>query len=515
LIHRWAWTSVFCVVLGVSLAPAAEKNAAYLTALDSIRADDVKFIVDYLADDAREGREAGTRGGYAAGDFVIQRLTQLHLRPAGDPGRFPQVFAPNYRNMLGLLEGSDPKLKDELIVVGAHYDHIGYGSKTTSRGGIGHIHNGADDNASGTSGVLELAHAFTLLPEAPRRSILFVLWDGEEKGLLGSKYWTAHPTLPDRRVAFMLNLDMIGRLRGDRVIVFGSRTSFGMRRLSTAANEGLVLDFPWTMIPNADHYSFFAKNVPVLFLHTGLHDQYHRPEDKANLIDAGGIRRVARFAFTLLYDLANREAGPRFRDLARSENETIRKQMEKSQTALPDRLGATWIGVAPSGTSPGGVRLADVVLNSPAETAGLRTGDRILQFGGRRIATGDDLTGAVFGAGQKAPVVVERPGAVQSLEFTVELSGDPLRVGLIWRVDDAEPGTVVLTNVVPASPAARAGLKAGDRIYQIEGRDFADENEAVRRFKTLSSPIHVSVERDGQIRPMEIRLEAQPVRRAA
>ena len=138
--------------------------------------------------------------------------------------------------MLAILQGSDPKLRDQVIVVGAHYDHLGYGGRA-SLGPYGYIHPGADDNASGTAAVLELAKAFTILSAPPKRSILFAAWDAEEKGLLGSKYWVAHPTVPLEHVVAAVNLDMVGRLRDDHLIVFGARSGYGWRRLLSSQND--------------------------------------------------------------------------------------------------------------------------------------------------------------------------------------------------------------------------------------------------------------------------------------
>ncbi len=178
-----------------------------------------------------------------------------------------------------MLEGSDPDLKRDCILVGAHYDHVGYGTRRNSRGPWGYIHNGADDNASGVSGVLELAQAVTLLDSPPKRSILFALWDGEEKGLLGSKHWAAHPTVPLQDVVMAFNVDMIGRLRGNSVHVFGTRTARGLRRWASEANQltDLLIDFSWELKANSDQFSFVERRIPTLMLHTGLHDEWHRP----------------------------------------------------------------------------------------------------------------------------------------------------------------------------------------------------------------------------------------------
>lgn len=430
---RWIAAAVLVVFLSSFNAAsfdaaAAEKNSAYLAALESITTKTLKQHVDYLADDALEGREAGARGGRTAGDYILARFQQYRLSAAGADGDYFQPFAPNFRNVLGLLRGSDPRLRDQVIVVGAHYDHIGYGTRRNSRGPIGYIHNGADDNASGTSGLLELAEAFSMLPEPPKRSILFAAWDAEEKGLLGTRHWLARPTVPREHVVFALNMDMIGRLRNDELVVLGSRTGYGLRRLICRHNPDLKLRFSWSLRPNADHWSFFEQDIPVLMLHTGLHDQYHRPGDDAELINNAGIRRVARLAFEMVHDLANRAEPPRFRPAGRYET--------------PERQ--------------------------------------------RQLA--------------------DRP---------VRLGGKPLRVGITWRVDEAAPCTVILTHVVAGSPAALAGLRGGDRVYQIAGKAFTDDARFAELIKTLPGPLELLVERDGKLRVVVLDFDAKPLERAA
>ena len=205
---------------------AIEKSSSYLAALESISTEDLRQHVDYLAGNALEGREAGTPGSRKAADYLQARLDHLKIRAAGEDGGFLQPFSPNFRNVLGLLEGSDPVLKNQVIIVSAHYDHVGYGTRENSQGPIGQIHNGADDNASGTSALLELSEAFDRLPQPPKRSILFACWDAEEMEMLGSIHWADHPTIPLDLVVAVVNMDMIGRLRDNRLTVYGSRTAY-------------------------------------------------------------------------------------------------------------------------------------------------------------------------------------------------------------------------------------------------------------------------------------------------
>ncbi|MEN6407726.1 MAG: M28 family peptidase [Thermoguttaceae bacterium] len=516
---RFVLTTVvlFSAVFGwVVSIQSAEKNSSYQAALESIRAEDLGGQIEQLADPEMEGREAGTRGGRAAADYLAEQYAKLHLRGAGDQGGFLQAFAPNFHNVLAVLEGSDPKLRDQVIVVGAHYDHVGYGGRGLSLGPYGYVHPGADDNASGTSAVLELAQAFTLLSPPPKRSVLFAAWDAEEKGMLGSKYWTSHPTTPLDHVVAAVNLDMVGRLRDDRLTVLGSRTGYGWRRLLSGQNDdvGLQLEFTWLLKSNADHYSFFDHNIPVLMVHTGMHSDYHCPSDVPQRINRSGMVRVTRLLFGLLDELADRpESTPKFRTVARYESPDTEKKLEAERPGTIDRLGVGWIEDA---AATGGVLVATVRKDSPADRAGIRPGDRIVQFAGQTIRSDDDFFGAVAAARSPAVVMVRRPQEKEPLQRSVALQGEPLRWGIFWRVDDAEPGAVVLTHVVPGSPAARVGLSVGDRIYQVAGRDFLDETKFEKLVNDSSPSLQLLVEHQGRQRIVVLRaVQGESTRRAA
>ena len=380
-----------------------------------------------------EGREAGTRGGKAAGDYLADQYSKLHLRGCGDKDGFFQPFAPNFRNVLALLRGSDAKLRDQVIIVCGHYDHVGYGGRGLSLDPYGSIHPGADDNASGASTVLELAKAFTLLSEPPKRSILFVNWDAEEKGLLGSKYWVAHPTFPLDHVVAGLNLDMVGRLRDNHLLVYAARSGCGWRRLLCSHNDGpgLEMDFSWLLEPNADHYSLFEHGIPVLLLHTGMHKDYHRATDLAKFINSEGMQQIARMSFGLVYDLANASTTPAYRAAAKHETPETEKAVLAQITKPAERFGAGWNEDA---AVSGGVLVSNVKADSPAERAGLRPGDCIVRFAGRDIHSDDDFYGAVSAAPSSAVLTVNRPGEKKPLDLTVTLDGTPLRLGMAWRI---------------------------------------------------------------------------------
>lgn len=496
---------------GAALGEGSANEASYSLALESITTQNLKHHVGFLADDRQEGREAGSRGGRACGDFVAREMARYHLEPAGDDGYFQPVPF-RYRNVLGQLRGSDPRLRFETILVGAHYDHVGRGTSRNSRGRPGEIHNGADDNASGTAGLLELAEAFSLLAEPPRRSILFVAWDAEEKGMLGSQYWARHPTVPLDNLVFAFNMDMIGRLRDNTVYVLGSRSSFGLRRLVAEHNPGFELVFDWTVKPNADHWPTFDRRIPFLMFHTGRHAEYHTQNDDVELIDHESMRRLTRHVFATIHDLANAEKVPGFRAAARHEDNYARRRLTEPASQPAVRLGVQW---RESSDGDEGVQLTGVHVGSPAEAARLRPGDRIIQFGPQKVHTGDELRWAVFHAYGPTEITVQRPNEPEVKKITAELPSQRLRVGINWRVDAAAPGTVILTRVIPGSPAARAGLRAGDRVYQVAGEDFADEEEFADRLGRLPGPLELLIERRGRLETVVLNFDAALLERAA
>ncbi len=189
----------FGLALGIGHSCRGVEVNARAAALASITTDQARAHVQVLADDTFEGREAGSRGNRAAGIYIVDLLKKWGLKPAGTAGTYYQS-GNGSTNILAIVEGRDEKLRDEVILLGGHYDHVGYGTNRNSYGPTGFIHNGADDNASGVAALLEVAEALAQLPEKPARSILLAFWDGEEKGLLGSKYWarTSHGSAQSR-----------------------------------------------------------------------------------------------------------------------------------------------------------------------------------------------------------------------------------------------------------------------------------------------------------------------------
>jgi Zn-dependent M28 family amino/carboxypeptidase len=218
-------------------------------------------------------------------------------------------------NVIGLIRGSDPVQRDEFVVFTAHFDHVGIGPPDETGDSI---YNGADDNASGTTAVLELARAFAAMEQPPARSLLFVLVSGEEKGLLGSAHFVEHPTVPLDGMIANINLDMVGRNAPDTVYAIGKAySSLGPLAVDVAAR---FPDLGLTVAPDpmpeeqlffrSDHFNFAAREIPSLFLTTGLHEDYHRPSDTVDRIDADKIARIARLVFMMGHAIATAPAVP-------------------------------------------------------------------------------------------------------------------------------------------------------------------------------------------------------------
>ncbi len=217
-------------------------------------------------------------------------------------------------NTIGVLRGSDPELRDEYVLLTAHMDHVGVGRAVDGDS----IYNGADDDGSGTVTVVEMARAFTSLARAPRRSIIFMTVSGEEKGLLGSRYYAENPTFPLESTVANINLDMVGRNWSDTIVAIGmAESTLGpqVERISAGHPElnMAVIDDIWpeeSFYTRSDHYNFARRGVPILFFFNGTHDQYHHPDDEVGLIDYDKMARIGRLVFYLGLEVANQDERP-------------------------------------------------------------------------------------------------------------------------------------------------------------------------------------------------------------
>ena len=314
------------------------------------------------------------------------------------------------RNVLGWLPPTDGGTNGEVIVVGAHYDHLGHGETggLTRKDEEGQVHNGADDNASGTATVLELAAALARQrrenPETFRNGIVFALWSGEELGLIGSTQYTDNPVFPLTNSIAYINFDMVGRLRDNRLTLNGTGSSTVWRKLlekrNVAAGFNLqLLDDPF---PPTDAAVFYPKGVPVLAFFTGNHEEYHRPADKAATLNYPGMERIAKFAAGLIRDLASTSDRPDYLKVERGEKgSSSRESLRAYLGTIPDYA-----------TEVTGVKLSGARGGSPADKAGIKSGDIIVEFAGQKVENIYDYTYALDAVkiGQPVKVVVLRGG---------------------------------------------------------------------------------------------------------
>ena len=389
--------------------------------------------VTHLASDSLEGRGTGTAGFDSAAAYVVTRWRSLDLVPvavrdaaacstgsaptacdttfeqrfvarsiaAAHAGANPELTT---RNVVALLPGSDPALRHEFIVIGAHLDHLGRTSGSALDPEAGStIRNGADDNASGSAVVMELARI--LAADPPRRSLLFVHFSGEELGLLGSQYFVDHAPVPIENIVAMINFDMVGRLRDDKLIVYGVSTAEELRAILDRSNVEPRLDVRaiGDGFGPSDHSSFYAKGIPVLHLFTDLHDDYHRATDDVDRIEVAGMARVVAYSSRVARAIADLPS--RLTPVRHSPPVTL---------AAPRSGRGAWFGSVPdmAASDTAGVRLRGVSPGSPAEQAGIRAGDVIVEFGGMPVGDLYQFTDALQAhePGDTVRVVVRRDG---------------------------------------------------------------------------------------------------------
>ncbi|MFN8572970.1 MAG: M28 family peptidase [Gemmatimonadaceae bacterium] len=421
-----------------------------------------------LAGDAWEGRGTGTPGNDSAAAYIARRYQALGLEPltwpamAASPGnradadakaadrwnipvssactgragrllescarRFLQPFvarsmeaahaglpsAFQTQNVAAFIPGSDASLRGQIVVLGAHFDHLGrssFGAQDPER--APEIHNGADDNASGTVAVMELARLLKRHPT--RRSIAIVNFSGEELGLLGSAYFADHAPFALDSVQAMLNFDMVGRLRDDKLLVYGVATATELPDIVRAANTQAPL-FKISAIGDgfgpSDHSSFYAKNVSVLHFFTDVHEDYHRVTDDADKIDLGGIARVVALAERITRDLGDRQARLTFvKSTAPVSSNSSRTGPQPSLGTIPD-MGATDVA---------GMRISGVRGGSPADAAGMKAGDIIVELGGVPVKDLYSYSDALYShkPGDVVSIVVKRGSERVTFQVTL------------------------------------------------------------------------------------------------
>lgn len=317
-------------------------------------------------------------------------------------------------NIIGVLPGSDPVLGGTAIVVGAHYDHLGLGGEySLAPSRYGEIHPGADDNASGTAGLILLARAFARRGGA-KRTLIFAAFSAEELGIVGSSHYEESPPIQLQRTVAMINLDMIGRLTNRTLYIFGVKTGKEFADLIEEVNRylDLTLKLGGDGYGPSDHTSFYTRKVPVLFFFTGPHTDYHRPSDTIDKINGKGLADVTRLVYRVIDRLANRPEPVTY------------VEVKEPRRAGGGRGYGAYFGSIPDFGSPDeeGVRLSGVRPGSPAERAGLRGGDILVEMGGVRIKNLHDLVFVLRSkrAGDKVEVVFRRNGQAMRGSTTLE-----------------------------------------------------------------------------------------------
>lgn len=316
------------------------------------------------------------------------------------------------KNVLAYLPGTHPTQKHELLVLGAHYDHIGYGHVGGFPNNFGQIHPGADDNASGTSTLLALARYFAKHPQP--RSLLFIAFTGEERGLLGSAFFVRNPRFPLKSIAAMINLDMVGRMRKNRLVAQGSGTSPLFEPLLKHINKQhkIQLRFGRSGYGASDQTSFYTKKIPVLFFFTGAHRQYHRPTDTFETLNLPDTFRVFRFVADITKALAQLPKRPSFQQTSTPQRYRRRGPMRVSLGTIPDYGAPVKSGVLLSGVRKG----------STADNAGIRGGDLLVRIGRFPIRNIYDMVIALgfYKPGDTVTISVQRTGKIFHLPATFQ-----------------------------------------------------------------------------------------------
>jgi hypothetical protein len=407
--------SLFFGFLALLVSCSSTKWSATATDQAQMLAD-----ITYLADDKLEGRTFGSKGEIKAGDYIARRYKQLGLKPMGENGTWFQeltVKNPNPhtvefaakgenesksgRNVLGYMDHGAPYT----IILGAHYDHLGYGTFGSLYVGDPAIHNGADDNASGVAMILEMAQR---LASEKEFNYLFIAFTGEENGLWGSNYYCDHATIDLSKVTAMLNFDMVGRLNENKMAINGTGTSPVWVDLINSANTAnLTITMSESGIGPSDHTSFYLTDIPTIHFFTGAHEDYHKPSDDVHLINNEGMEIVADMV-SMLIEKMDDKAKLAFTK-TKDPDPSSTPNMEVTLGVLPDYLydGA-------------GMRIDGVREGKPAALAGMMKGDVIMKLGGKEIKDIYVYMEALsaFHKGDKTTLVALRDG--KEVEFSIQ-----------------------------------------------------------------------------------------------
>ena len=354
--------------------------------------------------------------------FMAQKRIDLNLRPSSvelnHVAKLSTQFSPSTAkssNVIGVLPGRGP-LADQTVIIGAHYDHVGMGGYGSLAPGTVAIHNGADDNASGTSAMLAAAGKIVraLSSAASHRRVVFIAFTGEERGLLGSAYYVRHPRFPLANTVAMVNLDMVGRLRDDDLTVYGTGSANEMNMILESANRdvGLKLFKVASGYGPSDHQSFYIEKIPVLFFFTGLHNDYHRPSDDFDKINFTGLTRITDITSGVIIALATRPQRPVYAPTDR--NVSIRWQ------------ASAYLGVQIQPDDDGNLIISGITPGASADVAGVQEGDQLLALGGLKIESVGEVLDTVRSReiGEEMTIQVRRGETEMTVTATLQRRPD-------------------------------------------------------------------------------------------
>ena len=409
MVKQMSLSVLLLTLMGCATQPVPENN--------------LKADVEFLASDELQGRQTGSDGEKSAADYIAQRFDDLGLEEKGTNGYFQDFkFTPKTdphseasftesedsrtvigRNVLGYIDNK----AERTIVIGAHYDHLGYGDLGGSlfRGEEKEIHNGADDNASGVAVMLNLA--YRLRDHNKNNNYFFMAFSGEELGLLGSNFFVKNSTVPIDKINYMFNMDMVGRLSNEKTLaIYGTGTSPLFKQTVMSNNETFKIIENESGVGPSDHTSFYLGDIPVLHFFTGQHSDYHKPTDDADKLNYEGMQLISDYIFTLISDLDN-NGKLAFRKTASDETETPRFKVT--------------LGVIPDYLFDGeGMRIDGVSEDKPAQKAGLQKGDVVVALGDYDVKHMMGYMQALskFEEGNSTTVKVKRGDQVVSVEVT-------------------------------------------------------------------------------------------------
>jgi hypothetical protein len=376
--------------------------------------------VAFLADDKLEGRGTGTEGERLASEYIANRFKKLGIEPKGEKGYFQEFnFKPKVgphsevkfinqeedgsitgRNVLGFIDNK----AENTVVIGAHYDHLGYGNEGSLYRGEKAIHNGADDNASGVAVMLNLASK--LKKENTNNNYLLMAFSGEEMGLLGSNYFVKNATVNTKKINYMINMDMVGRLKDSILAVYGTGTSPIWRQTISSLNDNFNLVEKESGVGPSDHTSFYLNDIPVLHFFTGQHEDYHKPSDDQELLNYEGMYQISDYIFSIVSDLDN--------------NGKLVFKKTKNESEDAPRFKVT-LGVIPDYLYEGkGMRIDGISVGKPAGKAGIVKGDVVVKMGEIDIVDMMSyMTGlSKFEKGNTTTVEVLREGEIIEVKVT-------------------------------------------------------------------------------------------------